>query len=150
MTLTPPWLAIALEEQRAGIREIEGEGDHPRIVEYHATTGGWLDDEVPWCSSFLNWCMDQAGMSRTASGRARSWLFWGKQIIHPPIGSICILKRGSGDQPGPDVLKAPGHCGFYMGPASATEILMLGGNQSNAVTTRPYPAERVLGYRWPG
>lgn len=150
MTLTPSWLAVALQEQAAGIREVEGEGDHPRIVEYHATTGRWEDDEVPWCSSFVNWCLDQAGYGRTGSALARSWLFWGKPIVEPPVGAIVILQRGDGPQPGPEVLKAPGHVGFYMGPASSSEILVLGGNQSDAVNTRVYPAGRVLGYRWPG
>lgn len=148
--MTAPWLSLALKELRAGIREIEGEGDHPRIVEYHATTGRWEDDEVPWCSSFVNWCMEEAGVSRTGSALARSWLAWGKGISHPPVGAVCVLKRGGEGQPGIEVLKAPGHVGFYMGPSSSTEILLLAGNVSNAINVRPYPTSRVLSYRWPG
>lgn len=147
----PSWLRIARRELYNGVREVDGEGDNARIVEYHAATSGrFQDDEVPWCSSFVNWCMDQAGVSRTNSARARSWLFWGRNISNPPIGAITILQRGNGEQPGPDILEAPGHVGFYVGDASDSEILLLGGNQGDAVNVRSYPTLRVLGYRWPG
>lgn len=147
----PLWLRIARRELHDGVKEVSGPGDNPRIVQYHAaTSGAFEDDEVPWCSSFVNWCMDQAGISRTNSARARSWLAWGKGITHPPIGAITILSRGVGPQPGPEVIKAPGHVGFYLGEASASEILLLGGNQGDAVNVRAYPAAAVLGFRWPG
>lgn len=147
----PLWLRIALQEQREGVCEVAGPGDNPRIVQYHAATSGkFPDDEIPWCSSFVNWCMEQAGVSRTNSARARSWLVWGKSITHPPIGAVTILQRGIGPQPGADVIKAPGHVGFYVGHADATLIQLLGGNQGDAVNVRSYPASAVLGFRWPG
>lgn len=147
----PVWLRVALQEQREGVKEVAGPGDNPRIVEYHmATSGRFQDDEVPWCSSFVNWCMDQAGVSKTNSARARSWLAWGKRISYPPIGAVTVLQRGVGPQPGPDVIKAPGHVGFYLGHADAKNILLLGGNQGNAVSIRTYPGTAVLGFHWPG
>jgi len=64
---------------------------------------------------------------------------------------VVILKRGSGDQPGPEVIKAPGHVGFFAGldPAIDTfeNVLVLGGNQGNTVSVRPYPKDRLLGIR---
>jgi len=147
----PPWLRLALEEMNKGVKEVEGFEDNPRIIEYHAaTSGNFQHDEVPWCSSFVNWCMDQALVSRTNSALARSWLGWGKRITYPPIGAVTILSRGVGPQPGPEVIKAPGHVGFFMGNASSTDILLLGGNQGNTISVKAYPANRVLGFRWPG
>ncbi len=147
----PIWLRIAREELHDGVQEIVGPADNPRIIEYHAATSGkFEDDEVPWCSSFVNWCMDQSGVSRTNSARARSWLAWGKSITHPPVGAVTILQRGAGPQPGADVIKAPGHVGFYVGDASPKEILLLAGNQGDAVNVRVFPRAAVLGFRWPG
>ena len=146
-----PWMSAAWKELHEGVREVEGSGNSPRIIEYHAlTSGDFQDDEVPWCSSFVNWCMYQAGASRTNSARARSWLAWGKSITHPPVGAVTILQRGAGPQPGPAVINAPGHVGFYVGAASDRDILLLAGNQSNAVNVRTFPLTSVLGFRWPG
>lgn len=147
-TPIPPWLEVAFREM--GVAELAGRADNPRIVEYHqATTLRATDDEVPWCSSFACWCLEQAGFESTRSARARSHLFWGTPLNPPPYGAIVVISRGRGPQPGPEVLEAPGHVGFYLGRASAQEILIYGGNQGNAVQVRAYAASRVLGYRWP-
>ena len=57
-----------------------------------------------------------------------------------------ILKRGGSNQPGPEVIKATGHVGFYAGE-EGNNVLVLGGNQSDAVNIRPFPWNRVLGIR---
>jgi len=73
-----------------------------------------------------------------------------------PGFDVVILKRGSGDQPGPNELNAPGHVGLFGGvedvfrPSELNimkRILLLGGNQSNGVNLRSYPLDRVLGIR---
>lgn len=149
MNFEPVWLRVAFNE--LGVREVEGSGDNPRIVEYHAATSGkFHDDEVPWCSSFVNWCFEQSGVSRTNSALARSWLGWGKSITYPPPGAVAVLSRGAGPQPGPEVMSAPGHVGFYLGHATAVEVLILGGNQEDSVSIGRFPALSVLGFRWPG
>ncbi|WP_226573946.1 C40 family peptidase [Acuticoccus sediminis] len=43
-----------------------------------------------------------------------------------------------------------GHGGFDAGRAKNGDILVLGGNQGDAVSIRPYSANQLLGYRWPG
>jgi uncharacterized protein (TIGR02594 family) len=147
----PRWLQLARGEAMRGVKEKAGvQINDQRILWYHDTTT--LDaqtDEVPWCSSFVNWCMKEAGIERTKSAMARSWLEWGRVIHEPAHGCVIILKRGGGNQPGPDVVKAPGHVGFYVGHGCSSEVLVLGGNQANAVNVRPYSEDRVLGYRWP-
>jgi hypothetical protein len=57
-----------------------------------------------------------------------------------------VLKRGGGRQPGPEVLNAPGHVGFYAG-TEGSKVLVLGGNQSDEVNISRYPKNRILGIR---
>ena len=67
-----PWIDIAKGEMHQA--EIPGPMANPRIVEYHATTSLKATfDEVPWCSAFVNWVMEQAGIKGTGSAKARSW-----------------------------------------------------------------------------
>ncbi len=135
----PKWYLIALREE--GVSERAGSAHNPRIIEYHnATSYKASTDEVPWCSSFANWCMREAGLKGTNSAAARSWLKWGKEISEPVLGCIVIFSR----PPNP----AHGHVGFYAGETS-THILTLGGNQSNTVRVSGYRKSRLLGYRLP-
>jgi len=141
-TNNSPWLAIA--EKEIGVHEFPGPADNPRIVEYHsATSYGARDDEVAWCSSFVNWCMREAGISRTGSAAARSWLNWGNLLPEPRKGCVVILRRGDNNW--------QGHVGFCTseGDPAGPYIYVLGGNQGDAVSVSPFPKTRVLGYRWP-
>ncbi|WP_224984859.1 TIGR02594 family protein [Geomonas agri] len=68
-----PWMGIARKE--IGQKEVAGHRDNPRILSYHATTTlKATDDETPWCSSFVNWCLKQAGVKGTDSAAATSWV----------------------------------------------------------------------------
>lgn len=141
--MTPKWLIAALDELTFGVREIPGDADNPRIIEYHAATSlGASDDEVAWCSAFANWCMARAGIAGTNSAAARSWLTWGVPLAVPRAGCVAVFKRG---------LSAwQGHVGFYLGTTSAGNVVVLGGNQSDAVTVTTCQHGDLLGYRWPG
>jgi len=141
--MEPLWLKIARGE--IGVKEVVGpKGSNPRIEEYQLVAGTAQDDDVPWCSSFINWCMEQAGYPITHSGAARSWLRYGVSVgPTPPIGAITVLFRG--DPKGPH-----GHVGFFVGAGVAVgTFMMLGGNQQNRVCIHAYPVSRVLDYRWP-
>jgi uncharacterized protein (TIGR02594 family) len=132
------WLDIAKKE--IGVKESESGADNPRIIEYHQKTGlKAQDQEVPWCSSFVNWCIDKTGMKGTNSAAARSWLKWGASLPKYRHGCVVVLKRGTGSQ---------GHVGFAVDKKFGF-VKVLGGNQSNAVNEKWYPAYKVLGYRWP-
>lgn len=137
----PLWYQIAKKEMDEGVKEITGNEDNPRIVEYHAaTTLKASDDETPWCSAFVNWCMDKAGEVKTNKANARSWLNWGVSLDKPVQGCVVVFSRGSKSW--------QGHVGFYEGSAG-DQVLCLGGNQSNEVNISSYAKSRVLGYRWP-
>ena len=61
---------------------------------------------------------------------------------------VVVIQRGEGKQPGPEVVNAPGHVGFFVGYDAVRELVqLLGGNQGNAVSIASFPAERILGIR---
>lgn len=136
-----PWMTVAEQEMRNGVRGIAGSSDNPRIVQYHATTGHAQDDETAWCSSFANWCMIQAGHRGTNRANARSWLDWGQALDEPRYGCVTVLWRESRSS-------WKGHVAFF-NSMSGSNLSLLGGNQSNSVRLSNYASSRVLGYRWP-
>ena len=137
---TFPWFDIAIHE--IGVREITGSGDNPRITEYLRSTNlkapDSSNDETPWCSAFVNWCVEKSGNAGTDSAWARSWLNWGRKTDAPVVGCIVVFER--------DV--SSGHVAFFVSKTSTT-IKVLGGNQSDSVCIDDYPANKLLGYRLP-
>lgn len=135
------WFEIA--KSQIGTKEIPGDEHNPQIIKYLKSTTLHEDyasqDETPWCSAFVNWCIEEAGYAGTDSAWARHWLNWGYEC-EPIKGCIVVLSRGSG-----------GHVGFL---AESLKIKMypgniqvLGGNQNNAVNISNYPGTRLLGFR---
>lgn len=139
----PLWYDIACREMDTGVDEIPGRDNHnPRIVEYHqVTTLKATNDETPWCSSFVNWCIMKAGVPGTRSAAARSWLRWGVKHTEPRRGCVVVFSR----PPSP----TSGHVAFFVN-RRRNRIHVLGGNQSDQVNIASYSEDRLLGYRWPG
>ena len=136
--MIPKWLEIAQGE--LGVAEVSGDADNPRILEYHQHTGlKASDDEVPWCSSFVCWCMSQAHCISTNKANARSWLTWGVPLHVPAYGCVVVLKRGNNP--------AQGHVGFLVG-MNNSHVTILGGNQADKVCEMKFPLNQVLSYRW--
>ena len=138
-----------LAQRYIGTREVGGSIDNPAIMAMLRLDASWpSNDEVPWCSGFANWIAWHCRAPRSKDLRARSWLTVGKgiQLDEAEAGDIIVLKRGAGEQPGPDVIDAPGHVGFYAGRI-AQLIEVLGGNQSDTVKISRYSADRLLGVR---
>ncbi len=142
------------------IKEISGPAvNHPFIQWCHMLCGWGPDaaDEVPWCSSFVNGITWILRLPRSKSARARSWLEVGKAVDprDAEVGyDVVILQRDGGNQPGPEVIKAPGHVGFFAGfdrpepgMSGTDHVCVLGGNQGNTVSVRFYPRKRLLGIR---
>lgn len=138
----PAWYRVAKREMDDGIVEFPGQNHNPRILEYHASVvGGFDENEIPWCSSFVNWCMEQSDIKGTDSATARSWERWESKLATPELGAVAVFWRESKSS-------GKGHVGLYVKETS-THVSVLGGNQGNQVTVEPYPKERLLGYRWP-
>jgi uncharacterized protein (TIGR02594 family) len=142
--------AFDIAERFVGTREIGGQVDNPMILAMLKLDNDWpQDDEVPWCSAFMNYVAWLLRLPRSKDLRARSWLTVGRGVHldeAEPGYDIVILKRGSGEQPGPEVLDAPGHVGLYAGRTDNL-IEVLGGNQSDTVKISRYPVSRLLGVR---
>ena len=134
-----PWMTIAMGE--LGVKETPGAASNPRVLEYLASTN--LDpalssqDSTPWCSGFVNWCVEKSGGAGTDSASARSWLHWGRAIQLPRRGCVAVFSRSGG-----------GHVGFFV-KRTGTHAEVLGGNQGNAVGVSGYAIDRLLGYRVP-
>lgn len=132
--------AIALSEMSLDVSEVPGPGNNPRIVMYHNSTHGWAgtDDSVPWCSSFMNYCVEQAGQVGTKSQAALSWRDWGVDAMdNPREGDIAVFTR---KRPGVN----GGHVGFWRSEGADT-VSVLGGNQSDRVKVTNYPKDGKLG-----
>ena len=132
-----PWYKIALKE--VGTKELDGSANNPRVIKYHKSTSLKAEqDSVPWCSSFVTWCLEEAGYKSTDSAWARSYLKYGTKLEHGKKGCIVVFTRGTDS----------GHVAFYE-RETAHHIYCLGGNQSNEVNVKPYAKANLLGYRWP-
>jgi uncharacterized protein (TIGR02594 family) len=120
-----------------GVHEIPGPGASPRIVQYdQVTTLKATSDEIPWCSSFVNWCMSRDARLVTGSAAASSWLSYGYGV-GLTYGAIAVLRRPGGH-----------HVAFVIDWDDGA-IWLLGGNQSNQVCIRAFSRVNLLDARWP-
>lgn len=136
-TPVPPWMMHAAQE--FGVSEILGPRSNPRIEMYHASTSlGSAEDAVPWCSSFVNWCMERALVPGTNSAAARSWDKWG---LATPIryGAVSTVPRTGGS----------GRHVFFIAGFTTTHAFGLGGNQADAVNVAVYRRPSLTATRWP-
>ena len=134
----PLWLIIARQE--LGVSEISGSRHNRRVVEYHQTTTlRATDDETPWCSSFVNWCIIKAGLKGTNSAAAISWASWGIAVplTQGKPGDVAVFTRTGGN-----------HVGFYL-KHDANALTILGGNQGDEVNIATFSRARVMGLRRP-
>lgn len=152
---------LDLARRYLGLKETEGHVGNPQILAMLRLDQRWpVGDETPWCSAFVNYIAFLLDLQRSRSLAARSWLKVGTPVSltsavgdvhvpHPlaePGYDVVILKRGSGNQPGPEVTDAAGHVGFFVGLGPG-RVELLGGNQSDLVSVASFPVERVLGVR---
>ncbi len=144
--------AFELAQRFVGVKEVPGSDSNPQVLAFLKLDQSWPGgDDVPWCSAFANYIAWLLRLPRSKNLAARSWLAIGRavRIDEAAVGfDVIVLKRGGGDQPGPEVLAAPGHVGFFAGlEGNGARVLVLGGNQGDQVSVAPFPADRVLGVR---
>ncbi|WP_439542651.1 TIGR02594 family protein [Hyphomicrobium sp.] len=134
------WLQQAWRE--FGQAERAGRAENARIVAMFRDAGNAsiVRDEVAWCAAFCGACLERAGIRSTRSLMARSYLAWGEAIAEPRMGAVAVFSRGNDP--------SLGHVGFWLGESDGS-IVLLGGNQVNAVSVVRYPKSRLLGLRWP-
>lgn len=134
---------LKIAASQLGVKEISGTENNSQIVKYAKETGieHINTDEVPWCSTFINWCAKKAGLPMSGKENARSWINIGNGTNSPETGNIVVFWRES-----PESWK--GHVAIFLGfKEDGKRVICLGGNQSNAVNIRDYDVEKVLAYR---
>jgi uncharacterized protein (TIGR02594 family) len=141
----------SLAQRFEGLAEIPGAVHNPAVLAMLQLVDHSVhDDETPWCSAFVNWVMWLLDGPRSKSLAARSWLSVGYPIALTEATAardVVILKRGT-NAPGPLVLDAPGHVGFFAGLFHAPDrVRVLGGNQGDKVCFEEFPIGSVLGVR---
>jgi uncharacterized protein (TIGR02594 family) len=133
----PKWVEIGLMD--LGFHET---GDNRGIEKFiaEAYTGSLGD---PWCAIWANAKLEQAGVKGTRSASSQSFRHSEDfiRLSGPALGAIAVYWRKS-------MTAGIGHVGFYMGE-TATQVLTLGGNESDAVRKQFEPKARLFGYWWP-
>jgi uncharacterized protein (TIGR02594 family) len=136
------WLEIARAE--IGQREQPGIKTNPRILEYFEAAlylRARMQDEVPWCAAFVCWCLESADVRSTRSARAANYATWGEPGWLVP-GAVVVFSKADPDAGG------SGHVAFCAGLDGA-DVLVLGGNQADAVSIARRPLARIVAVRWP-
>lgn len=134
-----------LAEEFVGSRE----ATHAAVLSefFRKAAGVSIDPrQTAWCAAFANAVLGASGLPTTDQPLlARSFLQYGEDATERPTrGDIAVFRRGT--------QAWQGHVGFYQGEVVRNGqrfILVLGGNQSNGVTVREYPAGDLLGIRRP-
>lgn len=115
---------------------------NPRILQYAKDCGftDYNNSDVSWCSLFMNWVAFKAGLQRSKSLSARSWINSGREVQELANADIVVYWRESKEG-------LYGHVGIPLSHSDDKQfIYTLGGNQSDMVCVKPYPANRVLAF----
>ena len=86
----------------------------------------WSDDATPWCGTFAAMCVAEAGLTPPKDWyRATAWLTLPVSLPQAAYGCIVVFTRQGG-----------GHVGFVVGVDKAGNLMVLGGNQGDAVNIK--------------
>lgn len=134
--------AYELARAEIGTKETVGPAHNAKVLAYFKDAGHpeIVDDETAWCAAFVGAMLKRAGIKPTGSLAARSYLKWGEPVAlnKAEPGDIAVFQRGDSSW--------QGHVAFFVRPAG-THLVVLGGNQSNAVNESRYPVAKLLGIR---
>ncbi|QHJ79853.1 MAG: hypothetical protein [Caudoviricetes sp.] len=132
-----PWVAEG--RKLIGLHEIKGPQHAPEVVQMwkDIKRGGIKDDETPWCAAFVGAMLERVGIKSSRFESAASYLNWGFKLPNPAYGCVVVFTRDGG-----------GHVGFCVGQTANGDLLILGGNQSDAVNIKAFKRDRVSGYVW--
>jgi len=133
----PEWVTAGLKD--LGFHETgDNRGIESFIAQAHC---GNIGD--PWCAIWANAKLEQCDIRGTRSPSSQSFRHDSSfvKLEGPALGAIAVYWRESPES-------GLGHVGFYMGE-TATQILTLGGNESDAVRLQFEPRAKLRGYWWP-
>jgi uncharacterized protein (TIGR02594 family) len=142
-----PWMKIAWEEETKKLKET---GSNKEIQKFFDGTpyeqsmknGTTNESDISWCATFVNWVMTKYGYKGVEgynAVRALKWADWaeGVDIKKPIYGAIAVKRRTGG-----------GHVGFVAGK-KGNKIVILGGNQNNALNCSKYSESEFFAYLVP-
>lgn len=142
-----PWIEYA--RSYIGLKEVKGVKHNPELIRMLNAMGTfnreakawWRDDETPWCGLFVGYILGAKKRYVVREWyRAKEWASsLMVKLDRPAYGCIAVMDRSGG-----------GHVGFVVGKDLRGNILVLGGNQSDAVNIAPFDPKRITGYYWPG
>jgi uncharacterized protein (TIGR02594 family) len=137
----PIWLLEGLKWMNT--RETPGAADNRDILEWASAEGGaiaksYQSDSIPWCALYANMVLTKVGLQGTETLWALDWSNWGTKLAGPAVGAFAPMKRDGG-----------GHIAIVVGRDQHGNLMCLGGNQSDAVNIKPFPAKRPVSFRWP-
>ena len=134
----PPWLMAARLD--LGTAELHGAPTAPKIAGWLMDLGAWWrDDETPWCGTAVAHWLKTAGQPLPEAWyRARAWADWGVAADCRALGAVAVFERAGG-----------GHVGLLVGVDADDHLMILGGNQGDAVRISPFDPARLVALRWP-
>lgn len=133
-----PWLKLAYKE--IGVHEVRNE-DKVHGYWRSAKLSGlarYSASKIAWCAGFVGAMLENAGIRSARTDGAKNYLNWGRPLDEPCDGCVVVFTRKGG-----------AHVGFVVGHDEKGNLLVLGGNQGNAVNIKSFPRSRVTGYRYP-
>lgn len=138
----PKWLAQA--RTYIGVKERPGSANNPQIISWwKQLSTPFSADSVPWCGGYVGGCLIETGYKVVPGpAMARNWLKLPVKLTNPAYGCVVVFWRGRKDG-------TAGHVGFVVGKDRYRNLMVLGGNQGDQVSIRPFATVRVLGFRWP-
>jgi uncharacterized protein (TIGR02594 family) len=133
----PPWVKVGLKD--LGFHE---KGDNQGIEGFIAQAKCGSPGD-PWCAIWANAKLEQCNIRGTRNPSSQSFRKDPNfvKLDGPVIGAIAVYWRKSPQS-------GLGHVGFYMGETQ-TQVLTLGGNESDAVREQFEPKSKLRGYWWP-
>lgn len=130
-------------EQHLGVKEWPGSKHNPAVLAFFADSGNsWVkDDETAWCAAFVNSVLASLGLPGTGKLNARSFESYGDKVNLADVrpGDIAVFWRN-------DPNGWQGHVAFVVSLEGGS-VNVLGGNQGNEVSVRPYPLSRIVAFR---
>lgn len=135
------WINIA--KSYIGTKEIPGPKSNPVIISWAKKLGGkvgipYTDDDTAWCGLFMGHVFQEAGfVVPNICVRASEWAKFGSPCSVYAEGAVAVFKRPGG-----------GHVGIIVGQTDKN-LLILGGNQGNAVSITQIEKARCTDVRWP-
>lgn len=137
--MEPRWITHA--RRLIGVKQLPGPRHEARIVRmWEAIKAPFRDDETAWCAAFVGSVLEEVGITSTRSAAARSYTQWGVACAQR-LGAVVVFSRPPSTW--------SGHVGFLVGRDPRGRLMVLGGNQGDAVNIAPFDTTRVLAYRWP-